>query len=175
MNSNDIINAILRREGGYVDHPADKGGPTNHGITLGTLSDWRGRPATAEDVRALTHEQAAIIYRQRYLYDPGLDEVHDDNLQALLVDCAVNHGPGRAVKFLQQALGNVQVDGDLGPRTRTAMNNALNTVGGDCLYSAVLAQRARFYGRIITNNPSQAVFAAGWMARLAEFIEGEVV
>jgi lysozyme family protein len=29
----DLIDALIDREGGYVNHPADRGGPTRYGIT----------------------------------------------------------------------------------------------------------------------------------------------
>ncbi|CZY10659.1 glycosyl hydrolase 108 family protein [Enterobacter bugandensis] len=32
MTKDEIINGLLEREAGYVNHPSDKGGPTNWGI-----------------------------------------------------------------------------------------------------------------------------------------------
>ena len=32
-NIDDLIDDLIAREGGFVDHPADKGGPTRWGIT----------------------------------------------------------------------------------------------------------------------------------------------
>ena len=52
-NVADLIDDILRREGGYVNHPADKGGPTNFGITQDTLSRYIGRQALISDVKNL--------------------------------------------------------------------------------------------------------------------------
>jgi lysozyme family protein len=67
MNAIDtILDEIIRREGGYVNHPADRGGPTKYGITAQTLGRWRklDRPATATEVKALTETEARAIYRQ---------------------------------------------------------------------------------------------------------------
>lgn len=163
----DMLTAILKREGGYSDHAADKGGPTNFGITLATLSAWRGAPATATDVSLLTEPEARSIYTKRYFQDPGFDKVPGEDLQAVLLDCAVNHGPRQAIRMLQSAVG-VTEDGMLGPVTLDALP------GLDQRRTAlkVLAERARLYGRIISANHSQAVFAAGWCNRLAEMIEG---
>jgi lysozyme family protein len=166
MNTESLLDDILRREGGFVDHPADRGGPTNFGITQATLAVWRERAVSAEEVRTLSADEARAIYRELYLRGPGFDRIECDALRALLLDCAVNHGTGRAARWLQQAAG-VTVDGRVGPVTLAAVNRQ----DGAQLYRAVLAERCRFYGRLITRDPSQAVFAAGWASRVAEFIE----
>ena len=33
---NNLVDYILKWEGGYVDHPNDPGGATNMGVTIGT-------------------------------------------------------------------------------------------------------------------------------------------
>ena len=39
-----LINDVIERfEGGYTNHPADRGGPTNMGITRAALSEYLGR------------------------------------------------------------------------------------------------------------------------------------
>lgn len=169
MTPNDIIDEILRREGGYVDHPADKGGPTHHGITQATLAEWMGRPASVDDVRRLTEHEAREIYRETYITRPGFLAIENEHVRALAIDCAVNHGVKQAVKLLQRAARSFP-DGILGPNTLASVNRMTASV----LYRRLCAQRVRLYGEIVTKNPSQAVFAAGWANRVAEFIEENV-
>lgn len=162
-----ILDEIIRREGGYVNHSADKGGATNFGITAKTLGAWRklGRAATPEEVKALTQAEARDIYVYQYIKAPRFDKVRDEALRELLIDSAVHSGPDRAVKWLQEALA-VVVDGKIGPMTLSSLEASDASV----IYKRVLQRRVKFIGRLITDNPSQAVFAAGWLARLAEFI-----
>lgn len=161
-----IIEELLRREGGYVNHPADRGGPTNFGITQKTLSAWRKRSVSAQEVKDLQEPEAREIYASLFIAEPKLDQVQDVALRELLVDCAVNHGPGRAVKWLQMAVG-ADPDGILGPRTL----EALSTQRAVDLYRRVLATRIVFYGQLISKDRSQAAFAGGWAKRAAEFVE----
>ena len=164
----EALDGILAREGGYVDHPADGGGPTKFGITAATLGAWRqlGRTATPAEVEQLHESEARAIYRHEYIVRPGLDAIENPVLFAAVLDIAVNHGPTRAVRFLQHALG-VKVDGTIGRFTRAA----LAAEDLRLVYRKVVAERAREYGRIISSDHKQAVFAAGWMNRLASFIE----
>ena len=165
---------ILRREGGFVDHPADRGGPTNFGITAATLGDWcgLGRPASREEVKALTEREARKIYTQRYLTDTGFAQIPNAKLRDLLLDCAVHHGPRRAAVWLQEAVG-VTADGKVGPRTVEAVTDYGRRDQGRRrrpLQAVILAKRLVFLGELITKDPKQAVFAKGWMVRVAEFL-----
>ncbi|MDP1607465.1 MAG: glycosyl hydrolase 108 family protein [Rhodocyclaceae bacterium] len=164
-----LLAEIIRREGGYVNHPADRGGATNFGVTAQTLGGWRklGRAATVDEVKALTEAEARAIYRQQYITAPGFETITHPALLNLLVDSAVHSGPKRAVQWLQMALGVAAADGVIGTRTRAAIAAA----DQETLYRKVLAQRLRHLGRLITDDPKQAAFAAGWMNRMAEFVE----
>ena len=164
MTSEDVITEVIRREGGYVDHPSDRGGPTHYGITLKTLAAWRGQPVTEDDVLALTETEARQIYRREYIERPGLDQIADPLLRGLLVDYAVHSGPRRAIEELQRVSG-VTVDGKLGPQTLSAVA----VKGAESLRRGVLRARGRYLARLLSD-PSQRVFAAGWLNRLMEFV-----
>ena len=181
-STESIIDAILRREGWprYTDRPSDRGGPTKGGITLETLASWRKHPVTATDVAALDEAEVRAIYRARYIEEPGFAGITDDALRALVIDSGVNHGPARAGTWLQDAVNDLagrpllKVDGAVGPKTLAAVNGA-DAAG---LWRSVFAQRMRFYGQIITGDARKrgrteddALNAAGWLNRLAEFME----
>lgn len=121
-NFSACLGLVLKAEGGYSNNPADPGRATNMGITQTTLASWRGHPVTVADVKALTADEAGKIYRARYW-----NAVNGDNLPAgidyVCFDFAVNSGPARAAKALQQALGVAQ-DGVIGPVTVAAARKA---------------------------------------------------
>ena len=167
-----MINDIIRREGGFVDHPADRGGPTRYGVTHKTLARYLGREVTRDDVRGLSRELAAEIYRRAYYLEPRIDAL-PPSVRAFLFDSAVNHGPRRAIRFLQQVLnaagfGPLSVDGLSGPKTRREARKAEDTMGPWFL-AALAEERRIFYRLIVERDPSQRVFFNGWMKRVAEF------
>lgn len=166
-----LINEVLAREGSaYTDRAADAGGPTKYGITLQTLTEYTGGNRTAADVQALTEDQARAIYRELYWQGPGLYMIADQNLADLVFDCAVQHGPMRAIEWLQQAAG-LQADGVIGEQTKDLLIKlGMGTPKVRAFYRSVLAKRIGFYGEIISNNPREYVFAHGWANRVAYFV-----
>lgn len=162
-----LILDLLVREGGFVDHPADRGGPTNFGITQAVLAAWRGSPVDRHDVRTMHRDEAMQIYRHQYWEKPGFHRLTlDPVVIEMIFDTAVHSGTHRAVMFLQEAVGTKE-DGVLGPVTLAAATSIPQLL----LASRYIAARTAFLGRLISRNKSQAVFAAGWMQRMAEFIE----
>jgi lysozyme family protein len=166
ISDNAIIDAILEREGGFVNHPNDKGGPTNHGITLETLQGYLKRPCTIGDIKNLTEEDARKIYQTLYISRPGFWVIQDPLLKGIVVDLGVNSGPELATKMLQRVLG-VEDDGIFGDDTR----KALAKENPHAIATKMVAARGRLFASILHDHPEQRVFAAGWMNRLSEFID----
>lgn len=116
-----IVEDLLRSEGGFANRSrkADPGGPTNLGITQATLSAWRKRPVSVQEVKQLRQEEALQIYKAQYW-----DRVRGDDLPRGLdyavFDFAVNSGLARAVKTLQEIL-KVKADGIIGLITLRAI------------------------------------------------------
>lgn len=160
-----VIKGIINREGLFTENPHDKGGATKYGITIGTLSRWRGKKCSVQDVKDLTKEEAASIYKEVYIVAPGFLSFGDDALAEQLIDTAVNHGNGGAIMILQRAL-SITADGAIGPQTL----KAVRALPPHRVFCRFIAERLATYGRIVARDRSQLVFAAGWMNRSAEMI-----
>lgn len=175
-----IIDEILRREGWpqYTNLPADRGGPTKGGITLEAWREYSRNPsATADELAAITEDEARAFYLHRHVVAPRFAEIADPHLRELVVDAGVHHGPRHAAKWLQWA-ADVAQDGRIGPITLAAVNAADPLE----LELWVVAFRVRLFGRLVSQDPElararragfnlQAIFAAGWNNRTAEFLE----
>lgn len=173
MTDAELVDGILRREGDqYTDRPADRGGPTKYGITLGTLSAWRGAQASAADVQQLTRGEAAAIYQDRYVSPWAW--VPEDRVRQVLVDWSVTSGPDRAARALQGAVGCAP-DGKVGPATRSATRAALasdagrvlkDLVSARVLFLAHAAVADRATAQFMQEHPeSQLHNLTGWLAR----------
>ena len=102
MDIDALIDEIIAREGGYVNHPADRGGPTRWGITQAVAR----ANGFAGEMASFPRAEAVAIYRRIYWLRPGFDRVarHAPGLAAELFDTGVNMGPAVAAGFLRRAL-----------------------------------------------------------------------
>ncbi len=167
MSFDDCLAFVLRWEGGFVDDPDDRGGATNKGITQAVYDEWRERKHyDKRSVREIEDGEVKQIYLEQY-WRPSRCQALDYPMSLILFDSAVNHGVGRAVKILQDAL-KVTQDGVFGPKTMAAYDY-LEECHGTChIAGSYLAAREEFYFRIVDSRPEQAKFLRGWMNRLSD-------
>ncbi len=173
-----IIDGLLGREGGskYTNRAADKGGPTRWGITQVTLSKWRGRSVSPQEVAELAEGEAREIYRELYILGPQFQRIDDDLLRNSVIDSGVNHGVGWAARRLQEVAG-VEADGILGPITLRAVNGA----EPNDLHLKFCARRNRKYADIVIADlkkrgmfEGQVENLRGWINRSNEMMLQEV-
>lgn len=132
------VSLVLDREQGFVDHPEDNGGPTNLGITLKTLSEWRGAAgASVADLKKLSVSQAREIYRALYWNRMRCDDL-PAGVDLMAFDFAVNAGPATSARLLQRAAG-AEADGSVGPATLAAVRTASPEKLIDAFHAAKLA------------------------------------
>jgi len=167
-----MIEDILEREGGYVDHPNDKGGPTNFGVTLRTLQAWREDDNLgAFDVEKMSKDEARQIYRANYFLRPKIDML-PTLVQPIAFDMSINHGPGTAIKIVQRELRangeECAVDGGIGSETIGACEKVVNAIG-PAFINKLVARRVRLYEAIVARDATQGVFLKGWKRRAREF------
>lgn len=154
---------LLVHEGGFVDHPKDPGGATNKGITQKTYDGFRRRKdLSLRSVRHITQEGVMEIYKTQYW-----DGIHGDllpsGLDYAVYDFAVNSGPSRAVRFLQEILG-VKADGIMGNITLGAIEKRSTK---DLIVE--LCQRRLAWVRTLK---TFATFGKGWTRRIMGDIPG---
>jgi lysozyme family protein len=151
----DIIEVVLKHEGGYVNDPKDPGGETNFGIAKRSHPD--------EDIENLTKDKAKEIYKKHY-WDRNKVERLSENLRHIYFDMCVNQGKNRAVKILQRAANakgaRLKVDGGIGPKTIAAMEGVE--------LDRVRAYRIKYYADLVTRKPDLERFYFGWFRRALE-------
>ena len=145
------LDLTLRFEGGYANHPDDPGGETKYGISK------RAYPHL--DIRNLTREQAAEIYRRDYWRAARCDEL-PEQVAIAHFDCAVNCGVETAARILQRA-ANVKDDGEIGPVTLAAVRAA----DPARLVERMLLERLAYYSDIALRRSQLRTFLLSWVSR----------
>ena len=158
MTFNVAFDRLIGHEGGYVDHPDDKGGKTKYGITQARYPSL--------DIAKLTLEDARAIYKVDF-WDRYDIVLLPEKYRYLMFDMYVNHNPRAAAKILQRAIINkaesqgfeapIEDDGVVGMKTLGALREYRPEPW------RLLVFRAAYYVHIVLRNPSQKAFIAGWL------------
>jgi lysozyme family protein len=160
-NWEDAFAAVLKHEGGYVNHPRDPGGMTNLGVTKRAWEAYVGHEVDEAAMRALTPEIVKPFYKKMYW-----DKIKGDDLPSgvdyAAYDLAVNSGTGRAAKYLQEIAG-VPSDGIIGPKSLAAIQAC---PAGE-MVDALCGVRLDFLKRL----PTWDTFGKGWGRRVADVEE----
>jgi len=172
-----LIDEVIDREGGYVDHPADRGGPTRYGITQATARRHGYRGPMSQ----LPHHVAAEIYAGDYWHSLQLDVIVDlhEPLAESLFDYGIHSGPSSAGEDLQRVLNvlnrtehdwdDLVVDGMVGPATLGAIEDLFGERGRrglKVLTWGVESLRGAYLIGIAEDRESQEAFTFGWLDRV---------
>ena len=176
MHIDQLIDDVIAREGGYSNHPADRGGATRWGITQAVARAH----GFAGDMRVFPRDEAAAIYRRLYWHRPNFAAIASraPALAAELFDTGVNMGPAVAATFLQRALTalnrngkdypDLVPDGRVGDVTLTALDKFLmirgRASGETVLLRALEALQGERYLRLAERRPANEAFLYGWLA-----------
>jgi lysozyme family protein len=176
MEVDELIDELIEREGGYVNNPADRGGPTRYGVTEAVARAH----GYAGPMAMLPRDEAAAIYRRLYWLRPRFDQIADraPRVAAELFDTGANMGPAVAATFLQRALTalnrggkdfpDLVPDGRVGPATVAALDSFLEArgmCGGETvLLRALEALQGERYLRLAEKRPANEAFLYGWLA-----------
>jgi len=169
-----LIDALIDREGGYVDHPNDLGGPTMFGITE-DVARLHGHDGPMVE---LSRRIAVIIYEEQYWFGPRFDQVGamSELVAAELLDTGVNMGLRYATEFLQRSLNalnsqeriyaDINVDGLIGNNTLAALKKYLahrGRNGEQVLVTALNCLQGARYIQISENRKDNEAFLYGWL------------
>ncbi|QHM76373.1 hypothetical protein C7M52_02349 [Mixta theicola] len=174
MTETDIFNAIIEKEGDYINHPADKGGATRWGITeqVARAHGYAGAMAELPQATALT-----ILYND-YWSGPRLDRLAQVSqaIAVKLCDTGVNMGPVPAISWLQRWLnafsqqqklyGRLIADGNIGPLTLSALDIFLTQRGAEgerVMLKALNCSQGARYLQITESRPQNQAFIYGWI------------
>lgn len=169
-----IIDDLIDREGAYVNHSDDKGGPTMYGITekVARLHGWDGL------MRHMPRALAVQIYKDQYWSAPNFDRVAMLNMAVAdeLLDTGVNMGVARAGTFLQRSLNalnhqgthysDIVVDGLVGNGTLGALKAYLDRrgkTGERVLLRAINCLQGHRYIELSESRERNESFVFGWL------------
>ncbi len=161
------LQLVLLNEGGFADNPDDDGGATNLGISLRFYRRKVKADATVDDIKNLTVNDAAAVYRKYFWNKQPFALILDQKLATRVFDLSVNTGLTEGVTLLQRAVNalspeqHLVIDGSLGIKTLSAVNK----LSAEKLYNELIHQATLFY-ETIAKHGNDKIFLSGWLHRL---------
>lgn len=153
------IKRLFELEGGYSNHPSDRGGETKYGISRRAYPDL--------DIAGLTLEEAKQIYFRDYWLRLRLDAVLVSDVAGEIFEQGVHFGVKGATENAQRAMNylgaKLEVDGLMGPKTLRAINGYLDT---EILLKVLNGVQFARYLDEAEKHPEQKIFARGWLRRI---------
>ncbi len=171
----DILWPFIKSwEGGFSNHPNDKGGATNMGITIAT---WKKQgydkdgdgDIDIQDLMFLTDADAYNIFKLDYWQKLKGAQIKDQSVANLLVDWLWSSG-AYGIKIPQRVLG-VKIDGIVGPKTLAA----LNAQEPRAFFAKLKKEREDYLNRICITTPANKAFLKGWLRRLNSIEYGKLI
>ncbi|SKC47192.1 glycoside hydrolase family 108 protein [Ohtaekwangia koreensis] len=160
---------VLHLEGGFVNHPADKGGPTKYGVILSTWKQYgydkdKDGDIDADDIKLLSEGDAKFIAKKVFWDFFQADFILNQSVAEFIVDWGYNSGRVLVAKKLQKLL-DVTVDGLIGIQSL----KTINVIPQQNLFEALKTTRRNFIDAIVKERPDQSVFYKGWINRINSF------
>lgn len=184
---NVLLPFILKWEGGFVNDPADAGGATNKGVTIGI---WRqvgydkdgDGDIDVQDLKLLSNNDVRDrVLKPHYWNRWKADNIQSQKIANILVDWV--WGSGKHGIVIPQRLLGVKDDGIVGEKTLSAVNFADPDQLFDAIYKArvdflneitqsSIAKYEKKIGRKATESElmkyTNKRFLKGWLNRLAD-------
>lgn len=166
----------VRWEGGFQNMAADTANycdgkliGTNHGVSAIGYKQAFGRCPTVAEMKALTIQQAADVFKVQYWDAVKGDQIKNQSIAELVADWAWGSGPTTAIRLVQRTLG-LTADGVIGSQTLAALNGRNSAA----IFAKLHAAREQHFRSIAAASPAKAQFLKGWLNRLESFIyEGD--
>lgn len=152
---------ILRFEGGFSNHPADTGGCTMKGVTIGVYRKYYGKSMSCEDLKRITDDQWYHIFRAGYWDRLNGDKIENQSIADLCIDMCWGSGTVTAIRKIQRCLGTTD-DGIVGPKTLALLNGPDRKE----IHRKLWEMRKIWFENIVQNNPKKKCFLKGWLNRL---------
>jgi lysozyme family protein len=160
---------LLSFEGGYVNNPVDRGGPTKFGVILSTWKEYgydldKDGDIDIDDLKQITTADARNIAKKIFWDYFKADQIRNQSIAELIVDWGYNSGRTTVARRIQRILG-LPLDGLVGPQTL----KAINQVNQEKFFNAIKKDRKDFIDYLVRIDPEQKIFYQGWMNRINKF------